>query len=216
MDARVRRGFRNAIAVVSVATVLVGFAPSVQAFPPRAVALGQRITDLLALRSQSPMVVPPVTLPALPKGWTALSSVPFLLQPGGTQAQTIITSWGYRAAPGPGPAAEIPPGGIMIQVFLLRSQDYGSPKVNLCATTPKTPEYPPLTPPLTLPRTTTHTLEGAPGVKEFRIFGRYRDVYDFEIRADIDTRRPLGPRWFTAEAVVHGLRFPTWPLRQTC
>jgi hypothetical protein len=166
--------------------------------------------------SSTPVIVAPVGVPVLPRGWTAFSSVPYLLRPGGTQAQTTITSWGYRPSPGPGPAAELPPGGIMISVTLLRSQDFGARKVDLCATAPRIAGYPDRKLPLALPRSTTNTLEGAPRVNEFRVFGRYRNFYNFEIRADIDTQRSLAPRWSAAESVVSRLRFPAWPVKRTC
>jgi len=158
-----------------------------------------------------------VTLPKLPTGWTAWSASPAFLTPHGTAVETIVTSWGYRfSAPGPGPGNVIPPGGAMIDVMLLRSQAYRTHRVNLCSTAPVWPGHPRLTPPLTLPRTTAATSEGAPGVKEFRVFGRYRDFYNFEVRVDIDTRRPIDHRWRVAERVVSGLRLPNWPTRRIC
>lgn len=166
---------------------------------------------------QPPTVVPPVSLPELPAKWTAWSARPAFLTPHGTEVETIVTSWGYRfSAPGPGPGNVIPPGGIMIDIMLLRSQAYRSHRVDLCSTAPVIAGHPRLTPPLTLPRTTAATSEGAPGVKEFRVFGRYRNYYNFEVRVNIDTRRPIGPRRTIAERVVSGLRFPTWPTRRIC
>ena len=53
-------------------------------------------------------------------------------------------------------------------------------------------------------------------MKEFRVFGRYRNYYNFEVRVDVDTRRPVRPRWSVAEKVVSGLRLPTWPTRRSC
>ena len=104
----------------------------------------------------------------------------------------------------------------MIDIMLLRTQAYRSHRVDLCSTTPVWPGHPRLTPPLTLPKTTTATFEGAPRVKEFRVFGRYRNYYNFEVRVDIDTRRPVRPKWSVAEKVVSGLRLPTWPTRRSC
>jgi hypothetical protein len=105
----------------------------------------------------------------------------------------------------------------MISILQLRSQAYGSPNVNLCHDTPNLGSgYPALAPPLNLPAKTTSTLEGSPRVEEFRIFGRYRDYYNFEVRVDIDTRRPLAASWHTADGVVRGLRFPAWPRLSDC
>jgi hypothetical protein len=185
--------------------VALGFAA---VLAPPAFAVGYFV-----LRS-SPAVLATVTVPSLPTGWTVLTSGPYVLRPDGTHAYTIITSWRYRSSP-EGPASEIPPGGILISVALLRGQTIGA-RINLCETAPTLSGYPRRTPPLTLPKTTTDTLDGAPHVKEFRVFGRYRNFYNFEVRADIDTRRQLGPRWSAAETVVRGLRFPAWPMKRTC
>lgn len=174
---------------------------------------------LAASASAAPVatVVGPVMLPKLPAGWTAWSARPNLLRPHGTYVQTSITSWGYRfTAPGPGAGAAIPPGGVYISVELLRSQAPHSPGVNLCSTAPVEPGHPRRMPPLTLPKTTTDTFEGTPHVKEYRVFGRYHNLYNFEVRADIDTRRPIRTRWAAAERIVSRLRFPKWPTRPRC
>ncbi len=179
------------------------------ALAPPALAIGY-----LVLKS-SPTVVRPVTLPTLPAGWTIVADSSQHLRPSGTQVQTLITSWRYRPST-EGPASEIPAGGIMISVALLRSRTYGSGRVDLCDSAPTLSQYPRLSPPLSLPKTTVDTLDAAPHVKEFRIFGRYRHLYDFEVRVDIDTRRPLRPRWSVAETIVHGLDFPKWPAQKAC
>lgn len=196
---------RHRMVLVALALVCVVAAP--------AFALRHRITALFA--SPSPVVVSAVAAPALPHGWRSLSSAPYILRSGGTQAETILTSWRYQPSPF-GPAAAIPPGGIMISIRLLRSQAYGSPHVNLCRDTPSQSAYPAIAPPLNLPGKTTATLEGSPSVKEFRILGRYRNYYDFEVRVDIDTRRAVARDWKTADAVVRGLRFPAWPRVSDC
>lgn len=164
----------------------------------------------------SPATAPPVSLPSLPGGWTIVTDSSQTLQPtNNTNVETLITSWHYRPTYN-GPASVIPPGGTMISVTLSRDQDYPARKVNLCETTARLPQFPHRTPPLTLPRATTDTLDGAPRVKEFRVLGRYRNSYNFEIRVDIDTRRPVNPRWLVAASVVRGLRFPQWPMDKAC
>jgi hypothetical protein len=180
------------------------------ALAPPAFAVGY-----LVLRS-SPTTAPPVTLPTLPPGWTIVTDSAQSLQPtGSTNVETLLTSWHYRPTE-EGPASVIPPGGTMISVTLSRFQAYHARKVNLCETTAKFPQYPRRSAPLTLPRTTTDTLDGQPHVTEFRVLGRYRDSYNFEVRVDIDTRRPVGPSWSKAEIVVGGLRFPKWPTNKSC
>lgn len=169
----------------------------------------------LVLRS-SPATAPPISLPPLPAGWTIVTDSPQRLQPtSNTNVQTLITSWHYRPTYN-GPASVIPPGGTMISVTLSRDQDYTTRKVNLCETTARLPQFPQRTPPLTLPRTTTNTLDGTPSVKEFRVLGRYRNSYNFEIRVDIDTRRTVKPRWVIAESIIRELRFPQWPTDKAC
>lgn len=174
-----------------------------------ALALGDRMP-----RRSAP-TASPVTLPSLPAGWTVVADSPQDLRPTGTHVETLITSWRYRPTE-EGPASVIPPGGTMISVALSRNQAYHAHKIDLCETTYTMADYPRRTPPLALPRTTTATLDGTPHVKEFRLFGRYRDSYNFEVRVDIDTRRPLGPAWRAAERIVHGLRLPQWPTRKDC
>jgi hypothetical protein len=168
-------------------------------------------------RAQQPArpTATPVTLPTLPARWTVVSDSPQNLTPAGTYVETLITSWHYRPSEF-GPASAIPAGGTMIIVRLSRTQAYHARKVNLCETTAKYSENPRRALPLSLPRITRDTLDGQPHVTEFRVFGRYRDSYNFELRVDIDTRRPLKPRWSVAQAIVHGLRFPQWPTKKAC
>lgn len=168
----------------------------------------------LVLKS-SPATAPPVALPPLPAGWTIVTDSSQRLQStSNTNVQTLITSWHYRPTYD-GPASVTPPGGTMISVTLSRDQNYAR-KVNLCETTARLPQFPAWTPPLTLPRTTTNILDGTPSVKEFRVLGRYRNSYNFEIRVDVDTRRPVKPRWVIAESIIRGLRFPQWPTDRAC
>ncbi len=177
---------------------------------PPALAVGHRVLH------RSPATAEPVGLPALPAGWTVVSDSSQRLGPSSsTNVQTLVTSWRYRPTYA-GPASVIPPGGVIIDVTLSRDQEYRGRHVNLCRTTARLPQFPARTPPLTLPSTTTATLDGAPHVKEFRVLGRYRDSYNFEVRVDIDTRRPVRPRWARAETIIRELRFPRWPALQAC
>jgi hypothetical protein len=169
----------------------------------------------LVLKS-SPATASAVSLPPLPHGWTIVTnSSQRLHSTSNTNVQTLITSWHYRPSYD-GPASVIPPGGTMISVTLSRDQSYGAQQVNLCETTARLSQFPQRTPPLRIPRTTTSTLDGTPRVKEFRLLGRYRNSYNFEIRVDIDIRRPVGPRWAIAENIIRGLRFPRWPTDKAC
>jgi hypothetical protein len=190
-------------------TLLFAFGLAALLVPP-AFAVGY-----LVLKS-SPPVASPVVLPPLPAGWTLVAnSGQHLKSAKNTNVETLITSWRYHPTSN-GPASVIPPGGIMIGVTLSRDQRYGARKLDLCETTARLPQFPPRSLPLTLPRTTSDTLDGQPHVEEFRVLGRYRDSYNFEIRVDIDARRPIGPRWAQAETITRRLRLPRWPVAKAC
>jgi hypothetical protein len=87
--------------------------------------------------------------------------------------------------------------------------------VNLCRTTQHFADHPARTFPLRLPRVTSHALDGYPEVKEYRVFGRYADYYNFEVRVDI-APHASPDAWQLAAQVVAGIRFPTWPRLGTC
>jgi hypothetical protein len=180
-----------------------------------AFALRHQVADVFS--SSPPTDGAPSAAPGLlPGGWSVLRSDPQRLSPRGTQAETTLTSWDYRSAPD-GPAGSLPPGGIIINVALLRSQVPAAGSANLCRSAPTAADYPPRSLPLRLPQSTRFMLEGAAAAKEFRVFGSYQHHnYNFEVRVDIDTRRPLGPSWAVAQRVVAGLQFPTWPRLSRC
>jgi hypothetical protein len=155
--------------------------------------------------------VRPASFGYLPKGWSTLPNTPIMLDRQGTSAEAMALSWRYT--PGPtGPAGVLPRNGLMVWVLLLRS---GSTTVNLCRTTPRFSDHPARTFPLQLPRTTSQTLEGSPSVKEYRVFGRYADYYNFEVRVDI-APHAFPHAWQLATRVVAGIQFPTWPSLATC
>jgi hypothetical protein len=101
---------------------------------------------------------------------------------------------------------------VIVWVLLFRS---GGTNVNLCRTTPHFPDHPARMFPLRLPPTTSNTLEGAPTVKEYRVFGRYADYYNFEVRVDI-APHAAPHAWQLAAHVVAAIRFPTWPTLAAC
>jgi hypothetical protein len=100
----------------------------------------------------------------------------------------------------------------MVWVVLFRS---GSANVNLCRSAPHFADHPARTFPLRLPTTTSNTLDGTPKVKEYRVFGRYADYYNFEVRVDI-APHAAPDAWQLAAHVVAAIRFPTWPSLTTC
>jgi hypothetical protein len=112
-----------------------------------------------------------------------------------------------------GPAGALPRDGVMVWVLLFRSSS--STNVNLCRTTPHFPDHPARTFPLRLPRTTSNALEGASKVKEYRVFGRYAEYYNVEVRVDI-APYASSHGWQLAAHVVAAIRFPAWPRLATC
>jgi hypothetical protein len=189
----------------TVLAVLLGTA----AVATPALAFRSQVLSFLGLTDQA---VPPPSFGYLPKGWSTLSDALGVLSRTGTWAEAMALSWHYTPSE-TGPAGSLPKNGVMIWVHLMRS---GSTRVNLCRTAPHFADYPPRTPPLRLPRTTSQTLEGYPHVKEYRVFGRYENYYNYEVRVDI-APAALSPRAFAlAQRVVAGIRFPPWPSREDC
>ncbi|HXH96079.1 MAG TPA: hypothetical protein VNH40_02620, partial [Gaiellaceae bacterium] len=114
-------------------------------------------------------------------------------------------------------ASSIPRDGIAVQVLLIRRESGVANGRNLCLVTPHLAAYPPVRKlPLRLPRTTRYTLEGAPRIPEYRILGRLRESYDFEVRVDVNRRHPGARLLRLAQAVVAAISFPRWPNRAHC
>jgi hypothetical protein len=90
-------------------------------------------------------------------------------------------------------------------------------RINLCLHTPHLADAPPIRRlPLRLSRTTGSRLEGAPDVPEYRVFGRMGEMYNVDLRVDINDPHPTRSMLRAAQQVVSGLRFPVWPRRRTC
>jgi hypothetical protein len=156
-------------------------------------------------------IAPRASFRYLPHGWSTLPEAPSVLDRQGTTAESIVVNWRYAWNP-TGPADALPSDGVMIWVGLFRS---GPPAIDLCRTTQHFADHPARTIPLHLPRVTSGTLEGDPKVREYRVFGRYADSYDFEVRVDIAPH--ASPHaWQLAALVVAGIRLPTWPRPATC
>jgi len=156
-------------------------------------------------------VAPRASFRYLPKGWSTLPEAPTVLDRQRTSVESFALSWRYAWNP-TGPADALPRNGVMLWVGLFRS---GPRTVNPCRTTQHFADHPPRTFPLRLPRVTSNALEGYPKVKEYRVFGRYADYYNFEVRVDIAPH--ASPHaWQLAERAVTAIRFPTWPRLATC
>ena len=158
--------------------------------------------------------VPAPRFAQLPSGWTQLRT-PGVLTIHGANASAYALSWKYRPT-WDGWASHMPRGGIAVTVLLIRREPGSATGANLCRTAPHLPGHPPRRLPLHLPATTTATLEGAPGTPEYRVFGRFRDSYAFEVRVDIRDPHPTAALLATARRVVAGIVFPLWPSRTHC
>jgi hypothetical protein len=122
---------------------------------------------------------PPITVSFahLPPGWRQYPD----------NGGELAMSWPYR----PGPAGwgtSIPRNGIVVHVFFVRDN-------------PPLPELR-----LRLPTTTTFTLEGATGVREYRISGRVRG-HNVEVWVDIRRSSPSLRQLRLAQSVVSAVRF---------
>src|SRR5438105_7663483 len=140
-----------------------------------AVAVGLTLAVVAgAAAGSKPLVVPGAKFRELPPGWRAFDSDFTYLTRRGASINTYALSWPYRQNP-TGWAPNMPRNAIAVSVILIRrSLDPGT---NLCLRTPHERDFPPRRLPLRLPRTTTHRLEGEPGVLEYRVFGRIGESY---------------------------------------
>lgn len=166
-------------------------------------------------RDLPPQAVLPATFSYLPKTWSTDSDELGVLSHSGAHADALALSWHYQPGWPTGPVGQLSKNRILVSVYLFRARA-GSAHVNLCATTPHLAGYPARLPPLQLPRATTQTLDATPNVPEYRVFGRYRDYYNFEIRVDIANPEPAPALWHLADRIVAGIVLPPWPLRRTC
>jgi hypothetical protein len=110
----------------------------------------------------------------------------------------------------------MPSNAIAVNVILIR-RDPTNPAANLCGKTPHLAASPRIRHlPLLLPKTTAATQEGASNIPEYRVFGRFDDRYNIDLRVDINRVHPTRAMLQLAQRVVSGLRFPRWPLLADC
>jgi hypothetical protein len=162
---------------------------------------------------QTPTVARPASFESLPAGWRQFADSGTTLGRRGDISETFVTSWHYRSHPH-GPAGDLPPGGVLITVLLIRRAAGGRPAPALCRGVPRSPEYPQIQRlPLRLPTTPATTLEGYERVPEYRIFGAIRHDYHVEVRVDINQQNPGRSLLRRAQRVLNRLRLPDWPNR---
>jgi hypothetical protein len=159
-------------------------------------------------------LAPPATFDQLPAGWRQFNDRGAILNARGGVSETFATSWRYEQSNPHGPAGDMPPGGILVSVLLIRRAAGGRPSPELCRGAPRLPSSPPIRRlPLRLPTTPATTLEGYDQVPEYRIFGAIRNDYHVEVRIDINHQDPPPTLRHQAQAVLDQLRFPDWPNR---
>jgi hypothetical protein len=138
-----------------------------------------------------------------------------LLSRSGADLESYALSWAYKPNPH-GWANRMPPNAIGVNVILIR-RTTTNPADNLCGKTPHLAVYPRIRHfPLMLPKTTTATQEGEPNIPEYRVFGRFDNLYNIDLRVDINRLHPTAAMLKLAQRVVSGLRFPRWPLVRDC
>jgi hypothetical protein len=159
-----------------------------------------------------PIVVHAATFAYRPRGWHfADRDFDVLTRRGADVGSAAFSFRPYRY----GWALRFPRNGIAVTVHLIRRS--ADPHANLCGRVPRWADSPPIRRlPLRLPATTTATLEGDPGVVEYRVFGRLGESYDVDLRVDVKNLRPTRAMLRRAQAVVSGIRFPRWPTPKRC
>lgn len=152
--------------------------------------------------------LPPATFASLPSGWRAFDRTETELAATGAAAESYATSWVFDPSSGDGPAGDLPRGGAIVEVLLLRRRGGGTADPSLCRGVPPSRAYPPVRRlPLKLDAMGRGTLEGAPRVAQYRVRGTQgEDDYRVEVRVSI---APEGSR-AEAQRVLDGLRLPRW------
>lgn len=161
--------------------------------------------------AKAPRAARPASFRSLPRGWRELRGATVAIGRRGAVSETLATSWPYRWSER-GPAADLPPGGIIVSALLLRRAVGGRASAALCRGVPPQADYPRLRRfPLQIPAAPAGTLEGDENVAEYRIFGAVRNDYHLEVRVDINEPLPHPGFRGRAQRVLNGLQLPNWP-----
>ncbi|MDQ1459974.1 MAG: hypothetical protein QOI08_1458 [Actinomycetota bacterium] len=161
------------------------------------------------------IAVHPAKFTYVPGGWRVFDRDYAPLTRRGADVESYALSWAYKPNPN-GWANRMPPNTIGVNVILIR-RTTTNPRANLCGETPHLAAYPPIPHfPLMLPKSTAATQEGEPNIAEYRVFGRFDDLYNIDLRVDINRAHPTRAMLQLAQRVVSGLRFPRWPLLTNC
>jgi hypothetical protein len=165
-----------------------------------------------SLAQRKPIVVQAAKFTTIPRGWRVSDDDFGFLTRRGAGVGSLALS--YRPSPR-GWAVDMPRDGIAVSVLLIRRSS--DPRANLCGRVPHWPDSPEIRRlPLRLPKTTGHRLEGDSRVLEFRVAGRMDESYNVDLRVDVNRVHPTAAMLARAQAVVSGLRFPSWPKLKRC
>jgi len=166
-------------------------------------------------RRSVPIAVHAAKFTNVPGGWKTFDRDFALLSRSGADLENYALSWAYKPNP-LGWANRMPPNAIAVHVILIRRPTTNR-AANLCGQTPHVPGFPLIRRfPLTFPKTTAATQEGEANIPEYRVFGRFDNIYNIDLRVDINQVHPTPAMLKLAQRVVNGLRFPRWPLVRDC
>lgn len=151
--------------------------------------------------------LPAASFASLPQGWKQFDDGGAELTNRGATTTAYATSWNFDPASGDGPAGDLPDGGAIVQVLLLRRSGTGQPDASLCRAVPASSAYPPITSlPLQIADMKRGQLEGAPHVVEYRFQGTQSHDYRVDVRVDL---APDADR-ATAQQALNSVRLPRW------
>jgi len=156
----------------------------------------------------------PASFRSLPAGWRQFDDGGVLLNRRGGVSETFATSWAFDRSARRGPAGDIPPGGVIVSVLLLRRAEGGRAAPELCRGLAPRPAYPRIRDSaLRMPDAPVGTLEGDEAVAGYRIRGTVRNDYHVEIRIDVKDSDPDRELIQRAQDALKELRLPNWPNR---
>jgi hypothetical protein len=155
---------------------------------------------------------PPARFESLPAGWRQFNDGGAMLTARGAVSETIATSWRFERSSPRGPAGELPPGGVIVQVQLIRRAAGGRRSPGLCRGALRVHSHPRIRHlPLERPSAPSGGLEGNDAVPEYRIFAALHNDYHVEVRIDINDETPGNGLLREAQTVLNRLHFPNWP-----
>lgn len=159
-------------------------------------------------------IAPPAVFASLPVGWQQFTDGGARLTSRGGISEAFATSWRCKQSSPHGPAGDMPPGGIIVDVLLIRRAVGGRRSAALCRGVGPYPRYPHIRRrPLRLIDAAVGVLEGYPHVPEYRLFRTVREEYNVELRVAVNRASPDRALLREAQTVLDRLQLPHWPTR---